>query len=88
MRRALLVGLMALATSPAVAQTPAEIRDAVVKALAPVQKAQEPWFTANKQVCASCHHQYQGAVVACARAYGPRGYQQNDSRAQMGFAFA
>jgi ankyrin repeat protein len=71
---------MALATSPAVAQTPAEIRDAVVKALAPVQKAQEPWFTANKQVCASCHHQYQPSLAY--RAARERGVPVNETIAR------
>jgi ankyrin repeat protein len=57
--------------TPASAQTPAEIREAVVKALAPIQKAQEPWFSTNKQVCASCHHQYQPSLAyRAAREHG------------------
>ena len=31
--------------------------------VAAIQKAQAPWYTANKQVCASCHHQYQPALA-------------------------
>src|SRR5689334_18999634 len=71
MRRTLLVWLTALVASPAIAQTPAEVREAVVKALPPLQKAQEPWFTTNKQVCASCHHQYQPSLAfRAAREHG------------------
>ena len=71
MRRTHIALFIAATATPAVAQTPAEIRDAVVKALAPVQKAQEPWYTANKQVCASCHHQYQPSLAfRAAREHG------------------
>jgi hypothetical protein len=28
-----------------------------------IQKAQAPWYATNKQVCASCHHQYQPAIA-------------------------
>jgi ankyrin repeat protein len=42
---------------------PDRARDAAAKALAAIQKAQAPWYTANKQVCASCHHQYQPAIA-------------------------
>jgi ankyrin repeat protein len=80
MRKALLTGLMALVATPAVAQTPAEIREAAVKALAPIQKAQEPWYTTNKQVCASCHHQYQPSLAY--RAARERGVPVNETIAR------
>jgi ankyrin repeat protein/cytochrome c553 len=71
MRRTVMALVLAAAAAPAFAQTPAEVRDAVVEALAPLQKAQEPWFTANKQVCASCHHQYQPSLAyRAAREHG------------------
>ncbi len=42
---------------------PDRARDAAARALAAIQKAQAPWYTTNKQVCASCHHQYQPALA-------------------------
>ena len=42
---------------------PDEVRGAAARALAAIQKAQAPWYTTNKQVCASCHHQYQPAIA-------------------------
>ena len=39
------------------------IREAVMRGLAAIQKAQANWFTSYKQVCASCHHQYQPALA-------------------------
>jgi ankyrin repeat protein len=42
---------------------PDQVRAAASRALASIQKAQAPWFTTNKQVCASCHHQYQPAIA-------------------------
>ena len=39
------------------------VRDAAARALVAIQKAQAPWYTTNKQVCASCHHQYQPAFA-------------------------
>ena len=42
---------------------PDRARDAAAKALAAIQQAQAPWYTTNKQVCASCHHQYQPALA-------------------------
>jgi len=41
----------------------ARVREAAGRALVSIQKAQAPWFTTNKQVCASCHHQYQPALA-------------------------
>ena len=50
---------------PAAAQDEdaARIRDAASRAVATLQKAQATWYTTNKQVCASCHHQYQPALA-------------------------
>jgi hypothetical protein len=42
---------------------PDQLRAAAERALAAIQKAQAPWYTTNKQVCASCHHQYQPALA-------------------------
>src|SRR5678815_4979656 len=42
---------------------PDDVRAAAGRALAAIQKAQAPWYTTNKQVCASCHHQYQPAIA-------------------------
>ncbi len=39
------------------------VRDAATRALAAIQTAQANWYTTNKQVCASCHHQYQPAIA-------------------------
>ena len=39
------------------------VREAAARALVAIQKAQAPWYTTNKQVCASCHHQYQPALA-------------------------
>jgi len=39
------------------------MRSAASRALAAIQKAQATWYTTNKQVCASCHHQYQPALA-------------------------
>jgi len=42
---------------------PEEVRSAAARALVAIQKAQGPWYTTHKQVCASCHHQYQPALA-------------------------
>src|SRR5688500_8901166 len=42
---------------------PAAVREAAARAVAVIQKAQAPWYTANKQVCGSGHHQYQPALA-------------------------
>ena len=39
------------------------MREAATRAIAAIQKAQSTWYTANKQVCGSCHHQYQPALA-------------------------
>jgi ankyrin repeat protein len=41
----------------------APVRDAAARGVAAIQKAQSTWYTTNKQVCASCHHQYQPALA-------------------------
>ena len=49
----------------------ARIRDAAARGVAAIQKAQSGWYTANKQVCASCHHQYQPSLAfRAAREHG------------------
>jgi ankyrin repeat protein/cytochrome c553 len=78
--KTLLTVLLVTASVHVSAQSPMEIRDAVVKALAPVQKAQEPWYSTNKQVCASCHHQYQPALAY--RAARERGVPVNETIAR------
>ena len=57
---ALLV-ISALASAQSGDDTP--VRAAATKGVAAIQKAQSGWYTANKQVCASCHHQYQPALA-------------------------
>lgn len=42
---------------------PGKARAAAERALVALQRAQAPWYSANKQVCASCHHQYQPALA-------------------------
>jgi len=62
-----LVFILALVWLPATAaaqEVGAErARAAAARALVSIQKAQAPWYTTNKQVCASCHHQYQPALA-------------------------
>ena len=60
-----LAALLLLLPSLASAQSEddARIREAVTRGLAAIQKAQANWFTSYKQVCASCHHQYQPALA-------------------------
>lgn len=49
----------------------ARIREAAVRGVAAIQKAQSGWYTTHKQVCASCHHQYQPALAfRAAREHG------------------
>ena len=49
----------------------ARIREAAARGVAAIQKAQATWYTTNKQVCASCHHQYQPALaLRAAREHG------------------
>ena len=64
------------------AQDPSDdrIRDAAVRAVNAIQKAQATWYTTNKQVCASCHHQYQPALAL--RAARERGIPVNEEIAR------
>ena len=49
----------------------ARIREAARRGVVAIQKAQSTWYAANKQVCASCHHQYQPALaLRAAREHG------------------
>jgi ankyrin repeat protein len=66
---------------------PDRARDAAAKALAAIQKAQAPWYTTNKQVCASCHHQYQPALAyRVARDHGVP-FDESIARADAAKAF-
>jgi ankyrin repeat protein len=49
--------------SPADEVDPGLARRAAERAISTIQKAQSAWYTSNKQVCASCHHQYQPALA-------------------------
>jgi ankyrin repeat protein len=64
-----------------------QIANATVRALGAIQKAQATWYTTNKQVCASCHHQYQPALAF--RAARERGLPVNEeiARADASKAF-
>jgi ankyrin repeat protein len=57
------LAVVVVATLQAQEADPLQTRDAAERAIAAIQKAQAPWYTANKQVCASCHHQYQPALA-------------------------
>src|SRR5688572_4800902 len=61
----LVVVCLLAAPLTASAQDPADdqIREAAARAIGAMQKAQATWYTTNKQVCASCHHQYQPALA-------------------------
>ena len=56
----LLIAALSLAGQEA---PPEQVRNAASLAIAAIQKAQASWYTTNKQVCASCHHQYQPAIA-------------------------
>ena len=56
-------GLVVAQLASAQEADPSRVRDAAARALVAIQKAQESWYTTNKQVCASCHHQYQPALA-------------------------
>ena len=58
---ALLLIVPALASAQS--EDDARIREAATRGLAAIQKAQTNWFTSYKQVCSSCHHQYQPALA-------------------------
>jgi ankyrin repeat protein len=55
--------MVAALSSSAQEAHPEQLRSAAERALTAIQKAQAPWYTTNKQVCASCHHQYQPALA-------------------------
>jgi ankyrin repeat protein len=59
--------LALLLTIPALAGAQSDgdvrVREAAAKGVAAIQKAQSAWYTTHKQVCASCHHQYQPALA-------------------------
>src|SRR5574339_479773 len=68
MTKCVLAGLRLPLACPVLAAAQSEddlppIRDAAARGIAAIQKAQSTWYTANKQVCASCHHQYQPALA-------------------------
>jgi ankyrin repeat protein len=67
MKQQLFQALVALLVIPALASAQSEdderIREAATRGVAAIQKAQSNWFTSYKQVCASCHHQYQPALA-------------------------
>lgn len=68
---AALVFLLIPGTVAAQDEADARVRDAATRAVAAIQKAQATWYTTNKQVCASCHHQYQPALAfRAAREHG------------------
>lgn len=63
-RLAFILALIWLPATAAAQEVGAErARDGAARALVAIQKAQAPWYTTNKQVCASCHHQYQPALA-------------------------
>ena len=61
--QALALCLIAPALASAQSEDDARIREAATRGVAAIQKAQSNWFTSYKQVCASCHHQYQPALA-------------------------
>ena len=73
--------LLVPALASAQSQDDAQIRDAATRGLAAIQKAQSNWFTSYKQVCASCHHQYQPALAY--RAARERGIPVDETIAEQ-----
>ena len=68
MKKQLFCVLAALLAVPALASAQSEddaprVREAAARAISAIQKAQATWYTTNKQVCGSCHHQYQPALA-------------------------
>src|SRR5690242_6076818 len=59
----MLAALLVPALAGAQSEDDARIREAATRGIAAIQKAQSNWFTSHKQVCASCHHQYQPALA-------------------------
>jgi len=63
-------GVIVTLASSAAAQTQAQIRDAATRGVAAITAAQKVWAS-SKQVCASCHHQFQPAhAFKAAREHG------------------
>lgn len=77
-----LCAALAVLTSGLTAQPDddARIREAAARGVAAIQQAQATWYTTNKQVCASCHHQYQPALAY--RAARERGVPIDEAIAQ------
>ncbi len=68
---ALVTLLLLPAAAGAQEPDPLRVRAAAVRGLTAIHQAQATWYTANKQVCASCHHQYQPALAyRAAREHG------------------
>jgi ankyrin repeat protein len=68
-RVAMVVAVLSVAV-PAAAQSEAHIRDAATRGVAAITAAQKVWAN-SKQVCASCHHQFQPAhAFQAAREHG------------------
>ena len=66
----LAVVLLLTGGAPVAAQTDARIRDAAARGVAAITAAQRVWAN-SKQVCASCHHQFQPAhAFKAAREHG------------------
>ena len=64
------VAVLLAGGGPASAQSEAQIRDAAARGVAAVTAAQKVWAN-SKQVCASCHHQFQPAhAFKAAREHG------------------
>jgi ankyrin repeat protein len=71
---------------PALAQTEAQIRDAATRGVAAITAAQKVWAN-SKQVCASCHHQFQPAhAFKAARDHGIP-VDESSARADAATAF-
>jgi|RhiMethySRZTD1v2_1073278.scaffolds.fasta_scaffold00733_14 ankyrin repeat protein len=60
---ALIVVFFTAGAASAQTDEDARVRDAAARGIAAIQEAQAAWYTTNKQVCGSCHHQYQPALA-------------------------
>jgi len=68
--RGFVVAVALACATPAMAQTDAQVRDAATRGVAAITAAQGVWAN-SKQVCASCHHQFQPAhALKAAREHG------------------
>src|SRR3954471_15329039 len=85
-RLAIVVAVLGSAL-PATAQTDAQIRDAATRGVAAITAAQKVWAN-SKQVCASCHHQFQPAhAFRAAREHGIA-VDESIARADAAVAFS